>query len=330
MNILIWAGASFVCTVLIGYLLKEYQATIYKSISGLIFLQAAFFIILIIIVILAKKKYIKPLENAENMLNESYEEITKNNSAVTMMPMIDKIVGIVISHQRDSWHRELTSNILGQEAKLAELQSQINPHFLYNTLESIRGFALLKDVPEIAEMIEALALLFRSNTRKTGTMVTLEDEIGSVENYVLIQRFRFRDKFSFEKKIEEDQEILKCKIPNFLLQPIVENAIYHGLETKAEKGRIILQAYKTQSQLVIQIYDDGCGIPDNKLKELNHAMHLSGDFLQTESKNETHTGIGLVNINQRIKMQFGDKYGITVASTLKIGTQVEISLPYVL
>lgn len=159
-------------------------------------------------------------------------------------------------------------------------------------------------------------------------LVPLDDEIKCIENYILIQQFRFRDKFIFEKQIDSADDILQCRIPNFIIQPIIENAIYHGLETVPSKGKILLYAYKTQSRLVIQVTDNGCGIPHSKLEELLRDINHGSAYDPSETVRDMHTGIGLANINQRIKMQFGDQYGLTIASTENIGTQVEITLPY--
>ena len=326
--LLLFAGLVFVGVLicLINFLMGNTPS----EIIIVIILQMVFLAILIMVSVVTFRKTLLPLHKGEQMIIESFEEVVGYNNPVASANRIvfNEIVETVITRQRESWNRELTANLLRQEARLAELQSQINPHFLYNTLESIRGFALMKDETEIAKMIESLAILFRNNTRKIGMLVSFYDELESIENYIFIQKFRFQNKFTFQMDIEPDADIMKCKVPNFLLQPIIENAIYHGLETISKKGEIILKAYHTQSRLMIQINDNGCGIPDKKLKELNRVLNSNIDLTHIESKKDIHTGIGLVNINQRIKLQYGELYGISVASTEKIGTQVDITLPY--
>ncbi|MDR1797917.1 MAG: sensor histidine kinase [Clostridiales Family XIII bacterium] len=230
---------------------------------------------------------------------------------------------------REEQNQALLANYLRQRAELAELQSQINPHFLFNTLDSIRGLALTQGADDVSDMIEALSSMFRSNLRKTETLVTLADEIQSVENYLFIQKFRFRDKFEFLKSIEmAEGDLKRCLIPHFTLQPIVENAIYHGLETKTGSGVIKLVARRTAQGLTLRVSDNGRGIPSEKLAVLGERIDGTPSVKAEADGESAHTGIGLANINQRIKMQFGQGYGLTLASTYNIGTQVEIFLPF--
>lgn len=291
---------------------------------------AIFFIILIALFVLVCLKVLAPLYRVEKMIFKNYYEVASNrNQPIDLLDIgIDHMIETVISRQHDSWNRELTANLLRQKAEFAGLQSQINPHFLYNTLDSIRGFALMKKVPEIAQMTEALSRLFRSNMKKSGMMVSLREEITSVEDYLFIQKFRFQDRFVFEMQILDDaEEVLQCKIPSFIIQPVIENAIYHGLETMFSNGRIQLIIYHTQTRLIMRVNDNGCGIHEDKLNQL--ISELQSPDLSQSISDDAHMGIGLVNINQRIKIQYGDEYGLFVASTPDVGTQVEITLPYV-
>ncbi|MBC5648813.1 sensor histidine kinase [Christensenella tenuis] len=272
-------------------------------------------------------KYIRPLYQSDCLIFETYDRIA-NSKGITRSGYSGnfyEVVDTVIRQHKDSWNRELSANLLRHKAELSQLQSQINPHFLYNTLESIRGLALMKNVPEIAEMLESLSQLFRNNTRKIGLLVPLSDEIKNVDNYILIQKFRFQDRFTFEKKIADgDRDLTKCLIPNFIIQPILENAITHGLESKPSGGKITLSIYSTQSRLLLQVSDNGSGIPDKKLREL---ISLLNSEKMADTADSIHVGIGIININQRIKMQYGNEYGLSIASTINVGTQVEITLP---
>lgn len=131
--------------------------------------------------------------------------------------------------------RKNNAQILNKQTELTALQSQINPHFLYNTLETIRGQALIDDNEEIAKMVEALSAFFRYSISRKGNLVTLRDELANIENYMLIQRYRFNNRFSMEVLIdEEDEEAFDFLIPRLIIQPVVENAIFHGLEEKLE------------------------------------------------------------------------------------------------
>ncbi|GHU62089.1 hypothetical protein AGMMS49983_02940 [Clostridia bacterium] len=282
-------------------------------------------------------KVLKPIYMIEIKLRDLYGDIVtqRGNSLHIDIGKIDynEMLEMVIVNHRDSRNRELTANFLRQKAELAGLQSQINPHFLFNTLDSIRGLAYTEGVEDVADMIGALSSLFRSNIQKKDTLVSLSDEIATVEAYIMIQGFRFKNRFAFEKKISIDQDGLKkSKILNFTLQPLIENAIYHGLESRIEEGKIVLSAYQTSSRLILRVSDNGSGISPELLADItNRIDSLSeSEIGQLDDIKESHTGIGLININQRIKLQFGNEYGLRVASTVGVGTQIEVILPYIL
>lgn len=212
--------------------------------------------------------------------------------------------------------------ILHKQAEIEALQSQINPHFLYNTLESIRGLSLMRGVEEIADMTEALAVFFRYSIDRKDKFVTVEEEIESVDNYIEIQRIRFNNRLSLEK--DYDAEILKCWIPKLTIQPIVENAIYHGLEPKKGRGKVTINGVLTNNRLLLNIIDNGRGMEEEERNRLNKKIACG---LLSESKKGS--GIALVNTNQRIQLCFGRDYGIYVYSTYGMGTNVQISLPNV-
>ena len=165
--------------------------------------------------------------------------------------------------------QELASEMLKTQAQMNSLQSQINPHFLYNTLESIRSKALLRDEEEIATMIETLARLFRYNISQRNTESSILDELENVKNYVRIQNYRFRDKFTLKLELDDLGELPEnYMMPTLTLQPIVENAIHHGLEPKISPGTILIRGFLTQSKLILQIRDDGVGMSSDQLDAL--------------------------------------------------------------
>ena len=161
-----------------------------------------------------------------------------------------------------------------KQAEYLALQNQINPHFLYNTLEGIRSEAILAGMDSVAEMTEALATFFRYTISKVDHLVTLEDELANIENYYVIQQYRFGDRLSLSIEYEDDDEMesLVCMIPKLTLQPIVENSIYHGLEEKIGNGHLSIKISKTQQHLLIIVSDDGVGMEQEKLEELNRKM----------------------------------------------------------
>lgn len=225
--------------------------------------------------------------------------------------------------------RENSAQIFDKQTELTALQSQINPHFLYNTLETIRGQALIDDNEEIARMVEALAAFFRYSISRKGSLVTLRDELANINNYMLIQRYRFNNRFSLEIILDEENEsAYDFRIPRLIIQPVVENAIFHGLEEKLEGGKVMIEIIVTEENLMITISDNGKGMGSEELKSLNKRIRSASMRLEDGGdRSQRNTGIALPNIHKRIQLLFGEDYGVNVYSTLNQGTDVEITIP---
>ncbi len=211
-----------------------------------------------------------------------------------------------------------------KEAELNSLQNKINPHFLYNTLESIRGAALYHGIDSIASMAKSLSLLFRYSIN-SNVLVTVREEIENLDNYITIQNFRHDDKFEVIYNIPE--KVYDYKMLKLILQPIVENSIKHGLEMKLGKGVIKVTIWDVGSIFKIEISDDGIGIPHDKILELNKRLS-DGSSAPNENGSGSGTGIGILNVNSRIKLYFGEQYGIKFREA-QVGTIVEIVIPVV-
>lgn len=224
-------------------------------------------------------------------------------------------------------------NVSKKQAEYLALQNQINPHFLYNTLEGIRSEALIAGVDSIAEMTEALSTFFRYTISQVNHLVTLEDELANIENYYYIQQFRFGNKLELNIEYVHDEDsadndILSWRLPKLTLQPVVENSIYHGIEKKIGKGHLKIRVTAARGNLIIKISDDGMGIEPNKLRALNDKLRvLSLD--DVNPKTSAKGGIAIVNVNNRIKLLFGEAYGVYIYSQPGVGTDVEITLPVV-
>lgn len=204
-----------------------------------------------------------------------------------------------------------------QEAEMAYLRSQIDPHFLYNTLEVIRKMALEKEAPEIAQMVFDMGNIFRYSA-KGEDEVRLRDEISIIKSYIRIQQMRFAGKIEVYYFIPE--EVLEYKVLKMLLQPIVENAIFHGLEPKSGSGSLYIGASRTKEQaLVITVKDDGVGIQQKQLKELQREL--------LDRSADTRRHVGTLNTNARIRLAYGEEYGVTIDSHPDDGTTVVIRLP---
>ena len=216
-------------------------------------------------------------------------------------------------------------NLNKRQAQYLALQNQINPHFLYNTLDGIRSEALVAGVDHVAEMTEALATFFRYTISNVENLVTVEDELENCRIYFRIQQYRFGDRLNLVIECEEDnrQDILQCRIPKLTLQPVLENSIIHGTELKLGKGIQTIHLMLTEKRLLIRVSDDGVGMDEKTLAELNDKLGRSADQLNSEEKG----GIALYNVNHRIQLIFGEEYGMHIYSIENVGTDVEISIP---
>lgn len=220
--------------------------------------------------------------------------------------------------------KQCTSDILYKQAELDALQSQINPHFLYNTLDSIRGHALTEGAEDIADMTEALSTFFRYSISNRNNMVTLNEELENAQNYFMIQQFRFNNRFRLQI-FPFPQEIGEvCFLPKMTLQPILENTILHGMEQKIGPGTISIRVVGTDNRTVITISDDGTGMSEETLLRLQAKLQNDEPVPLRRTKGN---GIALPNANRRIKLLFGKEYGMRIMSTLGLGTDVEITLP---
>lgn len=285
-------------------------------------------LIFIGMLLIFKFKVYAPIVNVEKVIHGVIEGDTdlkiNNVSKDSQLHSLYSDLNVMIDRLKDLILREYTANIMKKQAELDALQSQINPHFLYNTLESIRGQAITLGMEDIEIMTKALSDLFRYSISKKGNLVTFEEELKNVDNYLMIQQYRFNNKFIIVNNVDADT--LHYKIPKLLIQPIVENAIHHGLETKLGKGTITIKAYKTAKRLVVTIQDDGLGISHDRLVEINEVLVKGQADIETK---QSGLRIGLINVNERIKLNFGDDYGLRVYSAKGIGTTVEIVLPLI-
>lgn len=215
-----------------------------------------------------------------------------------------------------------------RQAQYLALQNQINPHFLYNTLESIRGEALIAGLDSVADMTEALAKFFRYTITKVENLVRVEEELDNCETYFQIQKYRFGDRLNLHVLCsEEDKEVvMNCRIPKLTLQPILENSIIHGTELKIGTGNLSIEFERTDQRLIVRISDDGVGMDEDTLARLNRRLG-KGSGSAAYKDEGTKGGIALVNVNNRIHLLFGEEYGIHVYSVPTRGTDVEITLP---
>ncbi|KRQ86366.1 Sensor histidine kinase YehU [Caloramator mitchellensis] len=216
--------------------------------------------------------------------------------------------------------QNLKMSSLLKEAELKFLQSQINPHFLFNTLNAASQLAMIERAEKSSEFIENIAYLFRYNLKNIEDLVPLKDEIEHVKNYMQVLKIRFGSRIEFFTDIDEDA--LEVKVPRLTIQPIVENAYIHGLQNLERNGEIHLNVYKDYYNVIIEIIDNGTGMDDECVKRI-----ISSD---DEALNKRHiTGIGMNNVLERLEILFNipRKELISIESKLDEGTKVTLKIP---
>ncbi len=234
----------------------------------------------------------------------------------TMMEQIQELTHRIFTTQQQFYEMELSK----KQAEFHALQNQINPHFLYNTLDCIRSIAYSYQAPEIVSISTSMSKIFRYCIRDTQT-VLVREELESIDHYINIIQIRYGNRFIIEKQI--DPKLLDLTMIKFILQPLIENAVYHGLELKLGAGILrIVGSYCNENDFYFEVYDTGAGIAPEKLQQINAGLTAP----VSESAESSHTGVGLYNINKRIKGAYGDAYGLSVESVRGEWTLVKILL----
>ncbi len=206
-----------------------------------------------------------------------------------------------------------------RETELKALLSQVNPHFLFNTLNTIARLALLEGAPRTQEVVYALSDLLRNNLRNSDEMVTVGEEIQYIKNYLLIQEMRFGDRI--QASITIPLELLEQRIPFMTLQPLVENAIIHGLEPKRGGGNITISGQRRDGKVELIVTDSGVGVTKSQIERIfTNEKRMAG-------KGQT-TGLGITNVHKRIQHYFGSQFGIDITSGHEGGTTVRICVPF--
>lgn len=222
-----------------------------------------------------------------------------------------------IHHLINTVYRE---QLLKQQTELKYLKFQVNPHFLFNTLDTIHWLAVIKGVPELGDITKRLGDIMREGV-KGEDFVSVEREMQNIENYLAIQKYRFGRRLNVQ--IRMDPDVMQVVIPRFILQPIVENALIHGIEKKKGTGTVHISGSLRDGLAVFEVRDDGAGIPPDKLEGLRNVLRerTGGDL------KEGVAGIGLTNVDQRIKLYYGSRYGLEIDSDAETGTKVTVVLP---
>ena len=263
-----------------------------------------------------------PIRNLERSVNEiergnlntvldaqgSYEIRHLSQSVQSMARQIQVLMADVVSEHEKKRRQEFDT-----------LQSQINPHFLYNTLDIIVWMIENEKPDQAVKVVTALARFFRISLSRGRSIITVRDELEHVRNYLMIQNMRFKNRFTYT--IEAEEEILDLASLKLMLQPLVENAIYHGMEFMDGDGEIMVRAWREDKELYFQVEDNGLGMTQEQIKRLFYDQPHTGS--------SRGSGIGVKNVNERIRLYFGGEYGLSIESEPDEGTVVTIRLPAV-
>lgn len=212
-----------------------------------------------------------------------------------------------------------------RDAEFRSLQANINPHFLYNTLDTIQWMARKQKAENIATLIDSLAKFFRIGLSKGQDVIPLKKELEHVDSYLLIQMTRYRNKLSYHISI--DEKLASYRVLKFILQPIVENAIYHGIKERRGLGKIMIRAEEQAGNLIIKVKDDGKGMSSERFNEINHALAHAITLTDNTDDRGEGKAYGLLNVQARIKLAYGESYGIEISSKENVGTEVKLVLP---
>ncbi|GIK39851.1 MAG: histidine kinase [Chloroflexota bacterium] len=261
-------------------------------------------------------------------LHDVTTTITKNDlQALMTRDNVDEITelglnfNIMIGRIRELLAAKIKEQEHLKKAELRALQAQINPHFLYNTLDTIIWLAEANKTAQVIEIVRALSSFFRIALSKGQDWITIHQEIEHVRSYLTIQKMRYRDILDY--KIEVDEDILDGVILKLTLQPLVENALYHGIKNKRNGGTITVRARRTdQNVVLLEVQDDGVGFTSYKLAQIQQEINNDSEEIALKE-----SGFGLENVNKRIKLFYGKQYGLSIDSHYLEGTRVTVTIP---
>jgi two-component system sensor histidine kinase YesM len=264
---------------------------------------------------------IKKLHNVTTTITKTDLQALVNSANVDEITEMGMSFNIMIGRIRELLDAKIKEQENLKKAELRALQAQINPHFLYNTLDTIMWMAEAKRTDEVIEIVRALSSFFRIALSKGKDWISISQEIEHVRSYLTIQKIRYRDILDY--KIEVDENILDNIILKLTLQPLVENALYHGIKNKRNGGTITVRARQMDQNLAfLEVQDDGVGFTSYKLGQIQAELNDdAGEIALKES------GFGLENVSKRIKLYYGKQYGLSIESQYQEGTRVTLTIP---
>jgi two-component system sensor histidine kinase YesM len=264
---------------------------------------------------------IKKLHNVTTTITKNDLQALVTNENVDEITELGMSFNIMIGRIRELLDAKINEQENLKKAELRALQAQINPHFLYNTLDTIVWMAEANKTDQVIEIVRALSSFFRIALSKGKDWITIRQEIEHVTSYLTIQKMRYRDILDY--KIEVDEDVLDATILKLTVQPLVENALYHGIKNKRNGGSITVRARRSDHDLILlEVQDDGVGFTPYKLAQIRANMDDDSDQITLKE-----SGFGLENVNKRVKLYYGKQYGLSVHSQYQEGTCVTLAIP---
>jgi two-component system sensor histidine kinase YesM len=264
---------------------------------------------------------IKALQNLTTTITENDLKALVSQDNVDEITELGMSFNIMVGKIRGLLDEKIKEQENLKKAELKALQAQINPHFLYNTLDTIVWMAEAKKTDQVIEIVRVLSSFFRIALSKGRDWIPIRQEIEHVQSYLTIQKMRYRDILDY--KIEVDEDILDSTILKLTLQPLAENALYHGIKNKRGGGTITVRARRAnQNQVLLEVQDDGVGFTPYKLNKIQSALKNETDEITIKEG-----GFGLENVNKRIELYYGQQYGLSVESQYQEGTRVTVTIP---
>lgn len=334
-NMEIWENDVQIVTSLVGDTMSQY---IYYEVRGIqqsravyqtFFMNLVRFsllgmgLLLLLVIILSyyiPRSITMPITRISRVTNQ----VAKGNLSVRAAAesgaearMLSDSLNAMIDKINELLDQVTTEQIRLRKAEFELLQAQINPHFLYNTLDTIVWLAEAGDQKRVVSMVGNLSDFFRTSLNQGKDIISIREELAHVRSYLEIQQVRYQDILRYEITVPED--LYEYKIPKITIQPLVENALYHGIKNKRGQGTITVSGKRNENGFVLYVRDNGIGMTQERLKEVRAGIQKL-----------SYTGkeiYGLYNVNERIRLNFGETYGISIESTYGEGTCVSISLP---
>lgn len=309
-------GWTVVGVAYVSELLKDSRETgrIYVVSAGLIMLAA------MALAVFLSREITKPIKRLSNSMREvekgNFENVLLDIQGGNEIDRLSANFNMMTTEIKHLMEQNVEDQRQKRKSELMALQAQINPHFLYNTLDSIIWMAEWGKNKEVVLMTSSLAKLLRQSISNQNELVKVEDEVEYTRSYLTIQKMRYKDKLEYDILVEP--EILNYKVAKLILQPLVENAIYHGIKYKEGKGKVLIEGFLRDDELILRITDDGIGMTEEQMSHL---------FEKRETDTRRNS-VGVRNVHDRIGLYYGKEYGLTFESAVGEGTKVEIHIPY--